>query len=68
MRGLGWMCIGTSAMSRFAEHGRVRSAGRIQTRVPALALLAQSLGSDDVVAIEATMGTDQIVAVPTRAS
>jgi hypothetical protein len=37
-----------------AENGRVRSAGRIQTRVPALELFAQSLAPDDVVAMEAT--------------
>ena len=39
-----------------AENGRVRSAGRIVTRVPVLELFAQSLGRDDVVALEATAG------------
>jgi hypothetical protein len=34
----------------------VRSAGRIATRVPTLELFAQSLGSGDVVALEATTG------------
>jgi hypothetical protein len=46
-----------------AENGRVRSAGRIQTRVPALELFAQSLAPDDVVAMEATTGSDRIVSV-----
>src|SRR4051812_6127585 len=49
-----------------AENGRVRSAGRIQTRVPALGLFAQSLAPDDVVALEATTGTDRIVSVLQR--
>lgn len=49
-----------------AEHGRVRSAGRIQTRVPALELFAQSLAPDDVVAMEATTGSDRIVSVSQR--
>jgi transposase len=46
-----------------AEGGRVRSAGRIATRVPELELFAASLAPDDVVALEATTGTDRIVAV-----
>jgi transposase len=49
-----------------AENGRVRSAGRIQTRVPALELFAQSLAPDDVVAMEATTGSDRIVSVLQR--
>jgi transposase len=49
-----------------AENGRVRSAGQIATRVPALELFAQSLGPDDVVALEATTGTDRIVGVLQR--
>jgi transposase len=44
----------------------VRSAGRIATRMPTLELFAQSLGSGDVVALEATTGADQIVAVLER--
>jgi transposase len=49
-----------------AENGRVRSAGRIATRVPSLELFAQSLVADDVVALEATTGTDKIVSVLQR--
>jgi transposase len=49
-----------------AEDGRIRSAGRIATRVPALELFAQSLAPDDVVALEATTGTDRIVGVLQR--
>ena len=49
-----------------AENGRIRSAGRIATRVPALELFAQSLAPDDVVALEATTGTDKIVSVLQR--
>jgi transposase len=49
-----------------AEDGRVRSAGRIATRVPMLELFAQSLALDDVVAMEATTGTDRIVSVLQR--
>src|SRR4051812_21950179 len=49
-----------------AENGRVRSAGRIQTRVPALELFAQSLAPDDVVAMEATTGADRIVGLLER--
>jgi transposase len=49
-----------------AENGQVRSAGRIVTRVPALELFAQSLAPDDLVAMEATTGTDRIVAVLQR--
>jgi transposase len=44
----------------------VRSAGRIATRVPVLELFAQSLAGDDVVALEATTGADQIVSVLER--
>jgi transposase len=46
-----------------AEEGEIRSAGRVPTRVPALELFAQSLVADDVVAVEATSGTDKIVSV-----
>jgi transposase len=49
-----------------AGNGRIRSAGRIATRVPALELFAQSLAPDDVVALEATTGTDKIVSVLQR--
>jgi len=49
------------------ENGRVRSAGRIPTRVAALEVFAQSLVVGDVVALEATSGTDRIVSVLERA-
>jgi transposase len=49
-----------------AEEGRVRSAGRIATRVAPLELFAQSLVAGDVVAVEATTGTDKIVSVLQR--
>jgi transposase len=45
------------------EKGRIRSAGRVRTRVDALEALAQSLLPDDVVAVEATSGSDRIVSV-----
>jgi transposase len=47
----------------FAADGRIRSAGRIPTRVAALELFAQSLVASDVVAREATTGADKIVAL-----
>ena len=43
-----------------AEGGSVRSAGRIETRVEALELFADSLGCDDAVALEATSGAAKI--------
>jgi transposase len=46
-----------------AEEGKVRSAGRIPTRVASLGLFAQSLVASDVVALEATTGADRIVSV-----
>jgi transposase len=46
-----------------AERGTVRSAGRIRTRVGSLELFAQSLVTGDIVALEATSGTDKIVSV-----
>jgi transposase len=46
-----------------AEQGKIRSAGKIATRVSSLELFAQSLAPDDVVALEATTGTDKIVSV-----
>jgi transposase len=49
-----------------AENGKIRSAGKIATRVPSLELFAQSLAADDVVALEATTGTDKIVSVLQR--
>jgi hypothetical protein len=49
-----------------AENDRIRSAGRIPTRVASIGALAQSLAADDVVAVEATAGTDKIVSVLQR--
>jgi transposase len=48
------------------EKGRIRSAGRVRTRVDALEALAQSLMAEDVVAVEATSGSDRIVSVLER--
>jgi transposase len=49
-----------------AEGGQVRAAGRIATRVDALEVFAASLTADDVVALEATSGTDKIVSILER--
>lgn len=49
-----------------AENGRLRSAGRVATRVEALEVFAQSLAPDDVVALEATTGSDKIVSILQR--
>ena len=46
-----------------AEEGRVRSAGRIRTRRAELELFAQSLGSDDEVALESTGGAVPIARI-----
>jgi transposase len=49
-----------------AADGAVRSAGRVATRVEALEVFAQSLAPDDVVALEATTGSDRIVSILQR--
>jgi transposase len=49
-----------------AEDGRIRSAGRIPTRVASLELFAESLVAGDVVALEATTGADKIVSILQR--
>jgi transposase len=49
-----------------AENGKIRSAGRIPTRVASLELFAQSLVAGDVVALEATTGADKIVSILQR--
>ncbi len=46
-----------------AEEEGVRSAGRVATRIASLELFAQSLLATDVVALEATSGSDRIVSV-----
>jgi transposase len=66
VRGLGLDVHRDFCEVAIAEDGRVRSAGRIATRVLALELFAQSLAADDVVALEATSGTDRIVGVLQR--
>ena len=67
MRGLGLDVHRDFCEVAIAENGRVRSAGRIATRVPALELFAQSLApGSDVVAMEATTGSDRIVGVLQR--
>ena len=63
MRGFGLDVHRDFCEVAIAEEGGVRSAGRIATRMAALELFAQSLGVDDVVAVEATTGTDKIVSV-----
>ena len=45
------------------EDGRVRSAGRVRTRRKELELFAQSLGSDDELALESTGGAVAIVRI-----
>jgi transposase len=49
-----------------AEGGRVRAAGRVAARVEALEVFAQSLVAGDVVALEATSGSDRIVSILQR--
>ncbi|MGH2450999.1 MAG: IS110 family transposase [Candidatus Limnocylindria bacterium] len=66
MRGFGLDVHRDFCEVAIAEEGRVRSAGRIPTRVAALELFAQSLVASDVVALEATSGTDKIVSVLQR--
>ncbi len=63
MRGFGLDVHRDFCEIAIAEEGGVRSAGRIPTRVPSLELFAQSLVAGDVVAVEATTGTDKIVSV-----
>lgn len=48
------------------EKGRIRSGGRVRTRVESLEAMAQSLTADDVVTVEATTGSDRIVSVLER--
>jgi transposase len=46
-----------------SEEGKVCSAGRVRTRREELELFAQSLGSDDEVALETTGGAEAIAAI-----
>jgi transposase len=49
-----------------AEGGQVRAAGRVAARVATLEVFAQSLVAGDVVALEATSGSDKIVSILQR--
>ena len=66
MRGFGLDVHRDFCEVAIVEDGSIRSAGRIATRVEALELFAQSLVAGDVVALEATSGTDKIVSVLER--
>ena len=46
------------------ERGRIRSAGRVRTRIESLEAMAQSPMPDDMVAVEATTGSDRIAGGP----
>lgn len=63
MRGFGLDVHRDFCEVAIAEGGRVTSAGRIASRVGELELFAQSLVADDVVALEATSGSDKIVSI-----
>ena len=66
MRGFGLDVHRDFCEVAIGEDGQVRSAGRIASRVEALELFAQSLVAGDVVALEATSGSDRIVSVLER--
>ena len=66
MRGFGLDVHRDFCEVAIAEQGEVRSAGRIPTRIGALEVFADSLVAGDVVAVEATTGTDKIVSVLER--
>ena len=66
MRGFGLDVHRDFCEVAIAERGRVRAAGRVATRVEALEVFAQSLVAGDVVALEATSGTDRIVSILQR--
>ncbi len=66
MRGFGLDVHRDFCEVAISERGRVRSAGRVATRVEALEVFAQSLGPDDIVALEATSGSDKIVEILQR--
>jgi hypothetical protein len=69
-RARSWADCGLSQRSwseiAIVETGRVRSAGRIATGVPDVEPFAGSSAPDDVIAVEATTGTDRIIAVLQR--
>jgi transposase len=66
VRGLGLDVHRDFCEVAIAENGRIRSAGRIPTRVVSLDLFAASLVAGDVVALEATTGADKIVSILQR--
>jgi transposase len=55
------MCTASSHKSRCGEDGQVRQAGQVALTDEALRIFADSLGSEDEVAIEATCNTHAIV-------
>ncbi len=63
MRGFGLDVHRDFCEVAIAENDVVRSAGRIPTRVEALELFAGSLVPGDLVALEATTGSDKIVSL-----
>ena len=66
MRGFGLDVHRDFCEVAIAEGDRVRAGGRIATRVEALEVFAQSLVEGDVVALEATSGSDKIVSILER--
>ena len=66
MRGFGLDVHRDFCEVAIATDRSVRSAGRIAARVETIELFAQSLGPGDVVALEATSGTDKIVSILQR--
>jgi transposase len=66
MRGFGLDVHRDFCEVAIAADGGVRSAGRVATRVAALEVFAQSLAPGDVVALEATAGSDRIVSILQR--
>jgi hypothetical protein len=61
-------CIGLDVHRDFCEvaiweQGKLRSAGRIDTRPEALAAFAATLGPDDEVALEATSGARRVAEI-----
>ena len=66
MRGFGLDVHRDFCEVAIATDGVVRSAGRVASRVEAIEVFAQSLVADDVVALEATSGSDRIVSILQR--
>ena len=66
MRGFGLDVHRDFCEVAIAEGGQVRAAGRVAARVATLEVFAQSLVAGDVVALEATSGSDKIVSILQR--